>query len=259
MRLTLKHYLTAALIVAIAGGYYVAKGKMVESPKPGHSQAQTVKTVLAQKKSIPINLNTNGYVIAINTVDVRPQIQNIVHTVHVTEGQDVRAGQLLFTLDARNDSSNLDKAKAQLARDRADLTDAEMNLKRNQELLAKNFVSAAVVDSTRNKLEAARNTVRADQAAIDASSVALGFNQITVSIAGRIGAISVHPGSLAQPSGAPMLTILTMFSSAMYTIDVAINVSTSGGNHPASGPMLYADAMSVIECAIVKAVTTTSS
>ncbi|MFC3108212.1 efflux RND transporter periplasmic adaptor subunit [Undibacterium arcticum] len=208
MRLTLKHYLTAALIVATTGGgYYVAKDKTAEPAKQGRSQVQIVKTVLAQKKSIPINLNTNGYVTAINTVDVRPQIQNIVRTVHVTEGQDVRAGQLLFTLDARNDSSNLDKAKAQLAHDKADLADAEMNLKRNQELLAKNFVSPAVVDSARNKLESVRGTLRADQAAIDASSVALGFNQITASIAGRIGAISVHPGSLAQPSGVPMLTI----------------------------------------------------
>jgi RND family efflux transporter MFP subunit len=130
-----------------------------------------------------------------------------VREVHVLEGQDVRAGQLLFTLDQRSDTSNVDKARAQVARDRADLAEAESALRRNQELAAKNFVSQAVVDTARSKFEALRSTLQADEAATRSSDIALGNNRITASIDGRIGAISVHEGSLAQPAGAPMLTI----------------------------------------------------
>lgn len=207
MQATFKYVLIGAgLLAAAAGGYFTWQSK-AEPAKQSRNPVQIVKTGLAEKKSIPITIYANGYVSAINTVDVRPQVQNVVRAVHVKEGQEVRAGQLLFTLDERGDTSNVDKAKAQLARDRADLAEAEMALKRNQELLAKNFVSQAVVDSARNKLESAQGTLRADQAAIQSSNIALGYNQIQASISGRIGAISVHPGSLAQPAGAPMLTI----------------------------------------------------
>lgn len=208
MRASIKYFLIlAGLIAAGAGAYFLSPGKGEPAVKQQRNPVQVVKTGLAEKKSIPITIHANGYVVAINTVDVRPQLQNVVRAVHVKEGQEVRAGQLLFTLDERSDSANVEKARAQLDRDRADLAEAEQALKRNQELLAKNFVSQAVVDSARNKVESLQNTLRADQAALQSSKIALGNNQIHASISGRIGAISVHPGSLAQPAGTPMLTI----------------------------------------------------
>lgn len=208
MRLTLKHLLISAAVVALGAGTYLAMRPKTESAAPKvRNPVQIVKTVIAEQKSIPVTLNVNGNVSAINTVDVRPQVQNIVRTIHVSEGQQVQAGQLLFMLDARSDFSGVEKAQAQLAKDRADLADAEAALKRNQDLLAKNFVSQAVVDTARSRVEAARSVVRADQASIEASNIALGYNKISASISGRIGAINVHPGSLAQPGGTPLLTI----------------------------------------------------
>jgi multidrug efflux system membrane fusion protein len=208
MHLKLKHFLIAAAVVAIGlGGYFSLRGKSEASAGQPRNPVQIVKTTLAAQKSIPITLYANGYVTAIQTVDVRPQIQNVVRTIHVREGQDVRAGQLLFTLDERNDQSNVAKARAEVARARAELADAEMVLKRNQDLVEKNFVSQAVVDSARSKVDALRSTLQADLAAIESSTIALGNNRITASISGRIGAISVHPGTLAQPSGTPMVTI----------------------------------------------------
>lgn len=208
MRAYRRHIFIAIGIVAVSAAAYLAWSKQAEPQnKPARNAVQMVKTVLAEQKPISIAIYSTGYLTAFNTVEVRPQVQNIVRAVHVREGQDVRAGQLLFTLDARSDASNLDKAKAQLARSRAELADAENALKRNQELLAKNFVSQAVVDTARSRVEALRNTVKADQAAIEANAVALGTNRITASISGRIGIVSVHQGSLAQPSGTPMVTI----------------------------------------------------
>ena len=196
----------AIILFGIIGAYFLLQGKSDPQTRQRVS-AQAVKTVLAQKKAIPVTIRANGYVTAINTVEVRPQVQNVVRAVHVREGQDVSAGQLLFTLDSRSDQAGVASAQAQLARNRAELAEAEATLKRNQDLLAKNFVSQAAVDTARNQVEALRSAARGDEAAIQSSQVALGYNTITASIAGRIGAISVRPGSLAQPGGTPMLTI----------------------------------------------------
>ncbi|MDB5761473.1 MAG: efflux transporter periplasmic adaptor subunit [Herminiimonas sp.] len=208
MRVTSKQFLIAAILLAAGAGIYFAlNSKSDTSARQPRNPVQVIRSGVAQQKSIPITVYANGTVTAFNTVDVRPQVQNIVRAVHVNEGQEVRAGQLLFTLDQRNDTSNVDKAQAQVARDRADLADAENTLKRNQELFAKKFVAEAVVDTARNKVDALRGTLKADQAAAQSSNVVLSYNQITASISGRIGAITVHPGSLAQPSSTPMVTI----------------------------------------------------
>ena len=194
-----------ALIVIGAMAYFGLAGDREAAQR--ERTAQSVKTAVAEQKTIPLTIQANGYVTAINTVDVRPQVQNIVREIHVKEGQFVKAGQLLFTLDDRGDQSNLDRARAEAEAGRADLADAELTLKRNQELLEKNFVSQAVVDTARNRVESLRKTLQANQAAAQASSVALGYNRISASISGRLGVISVHPGSLAQASGDPMVTI----------------------------------------------------
>jgi RND family efflux transporter MFP subunit len=207
MRSARSTILIAALLVMAAGGgayYYQTR------PAPAAAKAapaQSIKSGVAQQKDVAIIVRANGYVSALNTVDVRPQTQNIVRQVHVVEGQDVRAGQLLFTLDQRSDTSAVDRARAQVARGRADLVEAESALRRNEELASKNFVSAAVVDTARSKVEALRGTLQADEATIRSSAIALGNNRIVATMDGRIGTLSVHAGSLALPSGPPMLTI----------------------------------------------------
>ena len=198
----------ASLVIIV--GIVAIRSILSPSSKRARDPVQTVKTALSEQKTVPVMVRANGYITAIRTVEVRPQVQNIVRAVHVKEGQDVAAGQLLFTLDARSDAANVDKAQAQLARDKADLADAEATLRRNQELFAKKFISQAVVDTARAKVESLRGTTRADKATIDSSNVSLGYNRITASMAGRIGAINVHPGSLVQPTGAAMVTIVQL-------------------------------------------------
>jgi RND family efflux transporter MFP subunit len=209
MRTGNSRVITIVLVLALGAiaVYFSFMRKADSGGKDARNPVQIVKTANAVRKPMALTVSTSGYVTAFNTVDVRPQMQNVVKTVHVTEGQDVNAGDLLFTLDERNDAANVAKGQAQLARSRADLADAELSLKRNEELLAKGFVSQAVVDTARSRANAARGTVQADIAALESSKVALDYNRIRASMAGRLGAISVHPGSLAQPGGMPMVTI----------------------------------------------------
>lgn len=208
MHVTRKQFLVGVilLIAAVAAYFLWPRQPASQSQKP-RMPVQTIKSVLAQKKSIPVMVRANGYATAINTVEVRPQVQNIVRAIHVREGQEVKAGQLLFTLDPRSDEAAVANARAQLARNRAALAEAEATLRRNQELQSKQFVSQAAVDTARSQAEALRSAVQGDEATIRASQVALGHNTIEASIPGRIGAISVRAGSLAQPAGTPMLTI----------------------------------------------------
>lgn len=211
MQSTIKKTLIGVVVLAVcAGAYFILQPSAGKNAAQPQVPVQVIKSAVAEQKSIAVTLRANGYVTAINTVDVRPQVQNIVRVVHVKEGQDVRAGQLLFTLDERSDQSNVAKARAEVAANRADLLEAELALKRNEELRAQNFVSQAVVDTARSRVESLRSTMEANLAATQGSSIALGYNRITASIAGRIGLINVHPGSLAQPTGDPMLTIYQM-------------------------------------------------
>lgn len=208
MHRKLKNRVVVVVILGVCSAgfaWYFVKLQKIKKPKA--ETIQVVKTALANQQTMPINLFANGYVTAINTVDIRPQVQNIVREVHVQEGQDVRAGQLLITLDQRTELSGIDRALAQVARDRADLADAEATLSRNQELLAKKFIAQAVIDTARSKVEALRGTLAADQAAVKSSRIALDNSLVRASISGRIGLITVHPGSLAQPTALPMLTI----------------------------------------------------
>ncbi|HYP71342.1 MAG TPA: biotin/lipoyl-binding protein, partial [Variovorax sp.] len=102
----------------------------------------------ARKQDVPITVQVNGSVVSLNSVDLRPQVTNTVREVHVKEGQFVKAGQLLFSLDERADQANLAKAKAQQLKDEATLADLERQYKRNQELLAQNFISKSAADAT---------------------------------------------------------------------------------------------------------------
>jgi RND family efflux transporter MFP subunit len=209
MRAIPKLVLIGVVVVGAGAGGYALWNKMRApvAEKQVRAPVQTVKTAVAEKKSLSVSASANGYVAAIKTVDVRPQVQNVIRQVHVTEGQDVRAGQLLFTLDDRNDAATLERARGSIERDRADLADAEAVLKRNEDLFAKKFVSQAVVDTARNKVASLRGTLQADMATAQGGRVSLGYNRISASIGGRLGAINVNPGSLAQPNGLPLVSI----------------------------------------------------
>ena len=158
----------------------------------------TIATALRQ--DVPVIVEVNGSVISLNSVDVRPQVSNMVQKVHVREGQFVRAGEALFSLDDRADRANLDKAQAQQLRDQALLNDLERQYKRSQELLAQNFISKSAADNTLSQVEAQRAALASDSAAIRSAQVALSYDSIRAPISGRIGSIPVFAGSLAQPA-----------------------------------------------------------
>ena len=198
--------LAAILLVALAAGMWVWRAQNTATSAKEAGAVQVVSAPVMQA-DVPARLSANGTVTAVQTVEVRPQISATIKTVHIREGQSVRKGDRLFTLDARTEDANLGMAEAQITRDRADLTNAERNLERQRELFRQEYVSRAELDAAQNQVDMLRSQVAIDQAAVEASRVARSFGEITAPIAGRTGAIAVYPGSLVQPNGAALLNI----------------------------------------------------
>jgi RND family efflux transporter MFP subunit len=202
--------LAGVLIVAVAGWWWSGSGDRAAAKTaatsgtagaPGQgAPAALVTLATAERQDVPVTVQVNGSVVSLNSVDLRPQVTNTVRAVHVKEGQFVKAGQLLFTLDDRADQANLARARAQQKRDEATLADLERQYRRSQELLAQNFISKSATDATLSQLEAQRAAVAADRAAVQSAQVALDYATLRAPIAGRIGAINIYPGTLVQPA-----------------------------------------------------------
>ena len=246
----MKRLLTGAL--AVAGAVFVAagcsKGQNTDAAAAATSASASgtasgaagggtisVTTVRAQKRDVDVMLEATGTVTALNSVDIRPQVSSVITRVNIREGQFVKAGDALFTLDARNDEVNLAKAQAQLAKDLAALADAQRQLARNRDLLAQNFISQGAVDTSQTQVESQQAVVSADRAAIDAARVGLGYNRITAPAAGRAGAINVFAGTTVQPGASSLVTITQLdpiavsFSLPQRNLNDALQLMRAGG------------------------------
>jgi membrane fusion protein, multidrug efflux system len=200
----------AAAIVLIAGALWWLRAPASRpSDSAGKSAGVLVTLAVAGKEDVPVDVVVNGNVVSLNSVDVKPQVSNVVEKVHVKEGDVVRAGQPLFTLDSRGDVANLQKAKAQQLKDQAQLSDLERQYKRSQELLAQNFIAKSATETVLSQLDAQRAAVEADRAAVQAAQVQLGYDDIRAPISGRTGTIPVFVGTLVQPA-ATLVTITQM-------------------------------------------------
>lgn len=219
----MKTLVIAVTVVAVsAAGYLALRKDESTSVVPGSSigsnannannKPVTVATVLAQKRDFAVKLSANGVVTALNTVEIRPQVSSIIATVHIKEGQFVRKGELLFTLDNRVDQVNLAKAQAQLDKELATLADNRRQFNRSKDLFEKNFLAQSAVDSSQTVVQAQQAVVTGAKSAVAAAAVNLTYTRILAPASGRTGIINVYPGSLVQANGsaAPMVTITQM-------------------------------------------------
>ena len=193
-----------ALIAVLA--YFLYSSFLSPKKKPPEV-IQTVVTAKALQQDFPVIIETSGNIVATNIVDIRPQVANVIAQIHIKDGQDVKKGDLLFTLDDRADKANYEKFKA-LAED------AERQYQRALELAKQNFISKASVETSMANANSAR-------AAANSAQVTLGYDYIRSPISGRAGVINVFPGSLVSPSNAVSVTSLATATStqgSMVTI-----------------------------------------
>lgn len=229
-----------------------------EPPKTKAPAVVPVVSTLVTAADVPVRLVANGTVTALQSVEVRPQISATIKRVHIREGQFVRQGDRLFSLDVRTEDANLGRTRAQVVKARADLANAERNLQRQRELFEQKFVSQTALDTVRNQVDSLRAQVAADLATVESSRVARGFGEILAPISGRTGAVAVYPGSLVQAASPPLLSItqldpigisftlpereLPALQDAIAEGEVAVSAQIDGvGQQPRSGRLVFVD------------------
>lgn len=179
-----------------------------------------VLVVTAMQKSVPIQLRAVGNVEPYNTVSVKSQVTGVLQQAHFKEGQDVKKGQLLFTIDPRPLEAALKQADANLARDTAQLRNLREQVKRYAELVEKQYVSREQYDQIKTNADAAESIVDADKAAVDNAKVQLSYCYIYSPIDGRVGSLLVNEGNLVRVNDGTPLVVINQVNPINVTFSV---------------------------------------
>src|SRR5215471_3770816 len=219
----MKRLLLAAIFVALlAGGYYYSDtfsqllfgAKAPESKGPRQAPAQAVIADVAVETAAPIEVSAIGSVQSIATVVIKARVDGQIAEVHFEEGQDVKEGDLLFTLDNRTFEAQLRQAQAQLERDHAQHERADLELRRQTDLAARGAAPQQKLEDAQMAQKVYEAAIRADEAAIENARVNLSYTSIRAPITGRTGAVNLKRGNVVKSnegtSGVPLVTITQM-------------------------------------------------
>lgn len=156
---------------------------------------------------MPVDVTAIGHVDPYSTVSVRAQVSGTVTKVFFKEGQDVREGEPLFSVDSRPYQAALAQAQAALARDRAQAANARADAARYVDLVKKDYVTQEQYDQTQATSAALAATVKADEAAVENAKLNLGYCDVTAPVSGRTGSVLVYAGNVVAPNGNPLVVI----------------------------------------------------
>ena len=208
MHIQKKTVLLVALLVALAALalWYVMKPVTAKSAAPA---AVPVRVVSVEQKDVPRFASGIGTVLSLHSVVIRPQIDGILTKLLVKEGQRVKKGDLLATIDDRSIRASLDQAQAQLGESQAQLAVAQVNLKRYKLLSVDDGVSKQTYDQQQALVNQLKATAQGNQAAIDSAQVQLSYTQIRSPVSGRVGIRNVDEGNFLRTSDTEGLFTVT--------------------------------------------------
>ncbi|QVM92278.1 efflux RND transporter periplasmic adaptor subunit [Pseudomonas entomophila] len=185
-----------ALVALTTAGLWLAQRP--SAPASRGASAVPVRVVAVAQQDVPRYIGAIGSVLSLHSVEVRPQVEGVLTQVLVKEGQWVKQGDLLATLDDRAIRASLDQARAQLGQTQAQLQVARVNLKRYQLLSTDDGVSKQTLDQQQALVNQLQATITGDQAAIDNAAVQLSYTRIASPVTGRVGIRNVDPGNLVR-------------------------------------------------------------
>lgn len=196
--------------VAPQGVTPVQQGVPVTVAKPFH-------------QDIPVYLRGLGLVSAYKTVTIRPRVDGTLERVAFTEGDEVKAGQLLAQIDPRPYQATLDQAIAKRAADDASLVNARLTLNRSSQLVRNQFESQQTMDTNTSAVAQLQASIKGDDASIAAAKLNVEFCHITAPFDGRLGLRLIDPGNYvrAADSTSPGLVILSEIRPISVTFPVA--------------------------------------
>jgi multidrug efflux system membrane fusion protein len=172
-----------------------AKANLPQAQNRSQPAAVPVDTATATRQDVPITLTGLGTVQALNTVTVTARVDGQIQKIAFTEGQDVKAGDLLAQIDPRPFQAALDQAVAKKAQDVATLQNALLDLKRFQNLAQKEFATGQQLDTQKALVAQTQAMIQGDQAAIDNARTQLDYTTIRAPLDGRTGFRLVDQGN----------------------------------------------------------------
>ena len=215
--------LTALFVILVGSGYYfrgivfglgsLAFDKATPA-KPAPARPPTGQPVLADvavEMPVPIQVTAIGTVQPIATVMVKSRVDGEIAQVHFKEGQEVKEGDLLFTIDDRSFAAQLEQSEATLERDRASLQRAQLEIRRQSQLATRGVASMQKFEDTQTSLAVLEATVRAGEAAVKNARVSMTYTRILSPINGRTGSVALKQGNMVKAievsSSPPLVTI----------------------------------------------------
>jgi multidrug efflux system membrane fusion protein len=158
---------------------------------------------------------------ALSTVQIRAQVTGQLSQIHFAEGQDVKKGQLLFTIDPRPFETALAQAQAVLARDTATANNAQSQRARSEDLYKRGLIPRDQYETASAGAEALQATLQADRAAVDTAKLNLQYTHISAPISGRTGSLNLHEGDLVRANDTTPLLVINQMSPIYVTFSVA--------------------------------------
>ncbi|MBW7983442.1 MdtA/MuxA family multidrug efflux RND transporter periplasmic adaptor subunit [Enterobacillus tribolii] len=236
-------WLIAGVVVvcAVFAWRYFSGGDAAESPAQGGAGAQAqkpgggqgggrramrrspVQVAETRSENVPNYLSGLGTVTAANTVTVLSRVDGQLMKIHFTEGQQVKAGDLLAEIDPRPFEVQLTQAQGQLAKDQAILANAKRDLARYQSLAKTNMVSRQELDTQASLVTQTQASIEADKGAVDSAKLQLTYSRITAPIDGRVGLKLVDEGNYITSGGSTGLVVITQ----THPIDVLFTLPES--------------------------------
>jgi membrane fusion protein, multidrug efflux system len=174
----------------------------------GPDLAVPVNVAKAVKKTVPIQLSAIGTAEAYSTVSIKGQVNAVLKEVHFKQGDFVKKGDLLFTLDARPFQASLAQAEANLARDKAQADLTIVQAERYKKLYAQGISAKEQYDQMEANAAAQQGSVHADEAAVESAKLQLQYCAIYSPVDGRTGALQVYPGNLVKENDVPILVVI---------------------------------------------------
>jgi membrane fusion protein, multidrug efflux system len=221
-----KIVIAAVILAAMLGGggllYFTrsqSSGAATAAAVPAAPAVPVIAAAVASK-SVPIYLQGVGTVIAYNTDIVRSQIQGQLTQITFTEGNTVKAGDLLAQIDPRPYQAQLDQMIANRDRDQAQLTNALANLRRYTQLLAKGDATQQLSDTQQAQVAQLQSAIKADEALVEQANVQLSYTRLTSPIPGITGVRQIDVGNIIHPTDPNGLVVVTQIEpiSLIFTL-----------------------------------------
>ena len=227
---------SALAFVALLGAFTVSGcgggPKQAAAPPP-----PPVLVDQAVRRTVPVALTAIGNVEAVATVDVRSRVAGQILKVHIDDGADVTKGQTLFTIDPEPFRIALDRAEAQLARDRALLQKADNDVARYAKLVDKEYVTREQYESAVSEAASQAATIRSDEAAAEDARLSLSYCTIVAPISGRAGSVNLRAGNLVKANDDPPLVTILQVRPVYVTFSVPEKHLADVRKHAAEGKL----------------------